>query len=87
MDIDDIPKKCSCHKQKEGRPVVKVLKEPHQESFSKESDVVKAARWAYYKAHWASFEQEGSYDLSSIFWQMTTSTNLLGTEVHEVWES
>ena len=48
---------------------------------------MKAARWAYYKAHWSNFNQEVSYDLSSTFWQMTTSTNLLGTEIHEVEES
>ena len=48
---------------------------------------MKAARQVYQKAHWANFEQEGSYNHSSIFHQMATSTNLLGTEVHEVQES
>ena len=72
--------------QKEGRLVAKALKEPQRQAFSKESDVVKVARWAYQKAHQANFEQEGSYDLSSIFKQMATSINLLGTKVHEVQE-
>ena len=48
---------------------------------------MKVARWAYHKAHWVNFEQEGLYNHSSIFWQMATSTNLLGTKVHEVQES
>ena len=52
-----------------------------------ESDIVKVTRWAYQKAYCTNFEQEGSYDLSSMFWKMTTSTNLLGTEVHEVQEA
>ena len=36
VDIDDIPKEHPHHKQKEGRLVMKVLKEPHLEAFSKE---------------------------------------------------
>ena len=35
-------------------------------------------------AQWPNFEQEGSYELSSTFQQMTSSTNLLGTKIHEV---
>ena len=50
-DINDPLKECPCHRQKEGRLAVKALKEPHQEDFSKESEVVNVARWAYYKAH------------------------------------
>ena len=50
-------------------------------------EVVEEARGAYYKAHQPNFEQEGSYDLSSSFWQMATSTNLLGTKIHEVQEN
>ena len=38
-------------KQKKGRPVVKALKEPCCEAFSKESAVEKVARWAYFKTH------------------------------------
>ena len=48
---------------------------------------MKVASWAYYKAHQPNFEQEEGYDLPSTFWQMATSTNLLGTEIHEVQES
>ena len=67
--------------------MAKPLKESHQEAFSKELEVVKAARWAYYSTHHPSFEQEGSHDLSSTFWEMATLTNLLGNEIHEVQES
>ena len=82
-DIDDMPKEHPCQKLKEGRLAVKALKDPWREALSKESDIMKVARWAYHKAHWANFELEGSYNLSSIFQQMATSTNLLGTEVQE----
>ena len=84
VDIDDIPEECPHKKWKEGRLAVKTLKELCQEAFSKELEVMKAARQAYYKAHQPNFEQEGLYALSSIFWQITTSTNLLGIKVHEV---
>ena len=51
VDIDDPPKEHPHHKQKEWRLAVKALKEPCWEAFSKESEVMKAAKWAYYKAH------------------------------------
>ena len=47
--------------------MAKALKEPCQEAFSKELDVMKVARKTYYKAHWVNFEQEGSHDLSPFF--------------------
>ena len=86
-EFDDTPKEHPHWKQKEGRLVVKALKESHKKALSKESEVVKMAKQAYYKAKQPSFEQEGSYDLSSTFEQMASSTNLLGTEIHEVQES
>ena len=55
VGINDLPKEHPCQKQKEGRPALKALKEPHWEVFSKELEVVKAARWAYYKAHHPNF--------------------------------
>ena len=85
-DIDDMPKEHPCQKQKEGRLALKALKEPCREAFTKESDVVKAARWAYQKVHHNDFEQEGVYS-PSVFHQLITSTDLLGTEVHEVQKS
>ena len=66
---------------------MKLLKKPHWEAFSKESEVIKVARQAYYRTHHPSFEQEGSQDLSFTFWEMATLTNLLGNEIHEVQES
>ena len=46
------------------------------------------AHQIYSKAHKAIFEQEGSYDLISVFQQMARDTNLLNIkilEVQEVW--
>ena len=69
-------------KQKKGRSAAKALKEPHSEAFSRESAVVKVARQAYFKTHWANFKEKCSHDLSSTFWDMASSTNLLGTKIH-----
>ena len=52
-----------------------------------EVNIIKVARWVYQKAHQANFEQEGSYDLSSISCQMATSTNLLNAEVYKLQET
>ena len=82
-DDNEMPDKWSCRTNKEG----KALKVPRREAFSKESDIVKAARQVYWKIHWANFEQAGSYNLSSVFHQMATLTNLLDTKVYEVQET
>ena len=82
-DDEEVPGECPHRKHKEG----KALKEPRKEVISKGSDIIKAARCVYQKAHWANFEQEGSYDLSSIFCQMATSNNLLNAEVYKVQET
>ena len=47
---------------------------------------MKVARWAFYKTYQSNFKQEGSDDLSSMFWQIATSANLLGTKIHDVQE-
>ena len=82
-DNDETSEECPHRKNKEG----KALTEPRKEAFSKESNLIKVARLVYQKAHQANFEQEVSYNLSSIFCQMTTSTNLLNAEVYEVKET
>ena len=53
-----------CHKQKEGRPVASSLKENCWDAFSKESELVRVARWAYYKTHQPNYKYKGSYNLS-----------------------
>ena len=50
-EIDDTSKEHPCCKQKEGRLAVNALKELCWEAFSKELEVVKVTRQAYYKAH------------------------------------
>ena len=82
-NIGNVPKEWPHRKCKEG----KALKEPQREDFSKESNIVKVARQAYQMTHQAIFEQDGSYDLSSIFCQMAISTNLLRTEIYDVQET
>ena len=73
-------------RQKYGRPLARLLKESHQEAFSKDTEIVKAARQAYHLSHKGMFTQEGSYDLTLIFRQMAQETNLLNAEIHEVQE-
>ena len=83
-EFDNTPKECPHWKHKEGRLAAKVLKEPHQEAFFKELKVIKVARQMYHKTCWFNFKHKGSYDLSSTFWQMATSTNFLGMEIYEM---
>ena len=56
-DIDDTPEECPHKKWKDRRLAGKALKEAQREAFSKESDVVKVARWAYQKAHRTNVEE------------------------------
>ena len=45
-ELEDTPKECPCWKWKEGKAMVaKPLKDPHWEAFTKESEVIRAARW------------------------------------------
>ena len=66
--------------------MVKAFRGAQQEAFSKDSEVVRVTQWAYCKGHKVIFEQEGSYDLTSVFWQMARDTILLNSEIHEVQE-
>ena len=71
-------------RQKDGRPLAKLLKESHWEAFSKDSEIVNAARWAYHLLHKWMFAKEGSYNLTSVFCKMATSASHLDSDVHEV---
>ena len=56
------------HQQKRRRPLKSTLtKEGQWEAFSKESSLVRAARWTYKESHLVDFRQEESHDLSSVF--------------------
>ena len=65
----------------------KTLKESHWVAFSKDMEIIKAARWAYHPSHKGMFTQEGSYDLTLIFREMVQETNLLNVEIPEVQEA
>ena len=45
------------------------------------------ATQTYLKTHRAMFQQEGSYDLTSIFQEMVQETNLLNIKIYEVQEA
>ena len=59
------------------------LKENHQEAFCWDSDLVQVTRQRYFEAHCPTFDQEGSHDLSGLFWEMVTCANLLDSEIYE----
>ena len=65
---------------------VRAFKEACQEAFSKDSEVVRVAQQAYWKTHKVIFKQEESYDLTSVFLQMSWDMNLLNSKMHEVQE-
>ena len=66
--------------------MVKVFKEAKLEAFSKDSEVMIVAQWAYCEPHKVIFKQEGSYDLTAVFQQMAQDMNLLDSKIHEVQE-
>ena len=51
VEPDHTTEECPHQKQKVGRPAAKALKDPCHKAFSKESAVVKAVRWAYFKTY------------------------------------
>ena len=77
----NLPKELPYKKQK---PLSKTLREAQREAFSKDSEVVKAARHTYHLTHQGMFAQEGSYDLASVFWEMAQGTILLNIEIYKV---
>ena len=54
--------------------------------FCQDTDLVQATRQMYFEVHCPAFDQEGSHDLSSLFWEMITSANLLGSKIYKVKE-
>ena len=62
------------------------LKESHQEAFCWDSDLVCITRQRYFEAHHPSLHQEGSHDLSGLFWEMITSVDLVDSKIYEIQE-
>ena len=60
------------------------LRPSHAEAFDQDSDLVKESRREFFSKHSYNFTMEGTHDLSKIFQQMATSTELLGTSIHEI---
>ena len=82
-----LAKEPTCQRQKEGKPLAG-LKENCWEALHWDTDLVQATRQMYIEAHHPAFSQEGPHNLSSLFQEMITSANLLGSEickVQEVW--
>ena len=73
-------------RQKEGRPLARLLKESHQEAFRKDSDLIQTTRGAYFNMHHIDFDHEGSQDLCHTFQEMATSAGLMDSEIHKVQE-
>ena len=71
-------------KQGDIPPWNKVLKPSCMEAFGWDSDFVKETRKEFFSKHSYNFITEGTHDLSEIFRQMATNTNLLGTSIYEI---
>ena len=65
-------------------PWNKALKPSHAEAFGWDSDLVKEARKELFLKHSYNFVTGGTCNLSEIFRQMATSTDLLGTSIYEI---
>ena len=61
--LDVTPEEQPHQKQKDRRPLRRLLKESCWEAFSKDTEIIKAARQAYHPFHRGMFIQEGSYDM------------------------
>ena len=66
---------------KKWKPLARTFREAQREAFSKDSEVVKVAWQTYCKTYKAMFEQEGSYDLTSVFQEMAWETSLLNVDI------
>ena len=73
-------------RQKEWRPLARLLKESHWEAFRKDSNIIQATRGSYFKMHYPKFDCEGSQDLSHTFQEMVTSAGLMDSDLHELQE-
>ena len=82
--LETTPKEHLCQRWKEGRLLVRLLKQNQWEVFRKDSEIFQATRQAYFKMYCPDYDHEGSHDLSCIFQEMATSAGLMGSEVHEV---
>ena len=80
VGLDITPEEWHCQRQKEGRPLARLLKESHQG----DSKLVQLTRQAYFKTHCPVCNHKGSNNLSHTFKEMATSADLLGSDVHEV---
>ena len=71
-------------KRQEIPPWYRALKPSHAKAFSQDSDLVKEARREFFLKHSYNFTTDGIHNLLEIFKQMATSTDLLGTSIHEI---
>ena len=71
-------------KQQEIPPWNRALKLSHAEVFCRDSDLVKEPQREFFLKHSYNFTMECTCDLSEIFKQMATNTELLGTSTHEI---
>ena len=80
----DDPSRTPSSKQQETLPWNNALKPSHTKVFSWDSDLVKEAREAFFLKHSYNFIDDGTRNLSKIFWQMATNAELLGTLIHKI---
>ena len=62
-------------------PWYRALKLRHAKAFGQDCDLVKEE---FFSKHSYNFNTDGTCNLSEVFKQMATSTDLLGTSIHEI---
>ena len=78
------PRRTPSSKQQETLPWNRALKPSCAEAFSQDLDLVEEAREAFFSKHSYNFIDDGTHNLSEIYWQMATNTELLGTLIHKI---
>ena len=61
-----------------------MLKQSRSEVFSWDTDLVKEVRKEYFSKHSYNFTMEGTHNLLEVLKQISKSTELLGTSIHEI---
>ena len=73
-------------KRRDEMPLHKALTGSQWEAFARDSDLVQKAREEHYKTNCPHFDHKTSCNLTTVFWDMITSTGLLGSQIYEIQE-
>ena len=81
------PEEPSHSKRRDEMPLHKALTGGQQEAFTRDSELVQKTREEHYKINCPHFDLQTSCNLMSIFQNMITSADLLGSQIYKIQES